>query len=69
MVRENQDGSVSIITDDNSSHDYFPEGGLISYDEFLKYWKGIVDVIAEYKGATATIEHQDSLLVFTFKRK
>jgi hypothetical protein len=67
-VRENADGSVTIITDDNSSHDYFPEGGLIAYDEFLKYWKGILDVIAEYKGATMVMEHQDSVLVYTFRR-
>lgn len=69
VVRENQDGSVTIITDDNSSHDYFPEGGLIAYDEFLKYWKGILDVIAEYKGATMVMEHQDSLMIYTFRRK
>lgn len=68
-VKENPDGSVSVIADDNSIHDFFMEGGSISYDEFLEYWKGIFDVVADYKGATILIDHQDSLMVYTFRKK
>lgn len=69
VVKENKDGSVTIIADDNSSHDYFPKDGLLSYDDFSVYWKGMIDVIAEYKGATMVMEHQDSLMVYTFRKK
>ena len=70
VVKENEDGSVSIRTDDSLWHKIFPEGqGFASYDEFLEYMKGIIEPIADHMGATITIKRQDTQLVFTLKKK
>mgnify|MGYP001560046469 CR=1 FL=1 len=70
VVKENEDGSVSIRTDDSIWHKFFPEGqGFASYDEFLDYMRGINEPIADHMGATITIKRQDTQLVFTLKKK
>jgi hypothetical protein len=70
VVKENEDGSVSIRTDDSIWHKFFPEGqGFASYDEFIEYMRGINEPIADHMGATITIKRQDTQLVFTLKKK
>lgn len=71
VAKENNDGSVSIIADDHTIHDYFTRKPFnITYDEFLQYFSGIFQYIAKdrIQGKTS-FDHQDSLLIFTVKRQ
>jgi len=69
-VKENQDGSVSIISNDKMWHKYIPDGNpYASYNEFLEYMNGLNEPIANHMGATFTTEIKDTLLIFTLKKK
>jgi hypothetical protein len=70
VVKENEDGSVSVITNDKMWHRYFPEGkGYASYDEFKDCMKGMYEPLGNHMGATLTQETRDTLLVYTFRKK
>jgi hypothetical protein len=70
QIKENPDGSVSIVTADRMFHKYFPEGSpFASYSEFLEFIKGLNEPIANYMGGTMTMENRDGLLVFTYRKK
>lgn len=70
IVKENEDGSVSIIASDKMIHKYFPVGkSVISYDEFKESMKGSMEPIATHMGATITMETKDTLLVFKIMKK
>ena len=70
VVKENEDGSVSIRLNDNFLKKLFPEGnGFASYDECVEFMKGINDPIADHMGATIKIEFQDNLMITTLKKK
>jgi hypothetical protein len=70
IVKENEDGSVSIIASDNMIHKYFPEGkSVVSYDEVKEAMKGNMEPIATHMGATITMETQDTLLVIKLMKK
>jgi hypothetical protein len=69
-VKENQDGSVSIISNEKIWHKYLPDGNpYASYTEFLEYMKGVNEPIANRMGATIVTEIKDTLLIFTLKKK
>ena len=71
VAKENQDGSVSIIFDDDTWHDYFAKPMFnVTYDEFLDYFRGLSEVLAsELVQANVTMERKDSILVSTYRRK
>lgn len=70
IVEENNDGSVSIVTNDKMWHKYFPDGnGYASYDEFSECMKGLWEPLSNHMGATLSQETRDSLLIYTFRKK
>lgn len=70
VVKEDKNGSVSIFTNDKIIHRYFPEGkGYVTYNEFIEYFKGISEPIADYMGAKMLIEIKDTLFVYTMRKK
>ena len=70
VVKENEDGSVSIRLDGNFLKRLFPDGnGFASYDECVEFLKGINDPIADHMGATIKIEFQENLMITTLKKK
>jgi hypothetical protein len=70
IVKENQDGSVSISNHDKMIHRFFPEGNpFASYGEFVDFMKGLYEPIANYMGATVKIECRDSLMICTYRKK
>jgi hypothetical protein len=70
VVKENEDGSVTIIASDKMIHKYFPEGkSFVSYDEAIQAMTGTMEPIATHMGATVTMETQDSLLVIKMMKK
>jgi hypothetical protein len=69
-IKENSDGSVSLLTSEKMWHRYFPEESpFASYAQFLEFSKGIYEPIADYMGASVKLETKDSLLIFTYKKK
>ena len=70
VVEENNDGSVSIISNDKMWHKYFPEGkGYANYDEFIECMKGLWEPLSNHMGATLSQETKDSLLIYSFRKK
>ncbi len=70
IVKENEDGSVSIIASDKQMHRFYPEGkSVVSYEEVKESMKGSMEPIANHMGATITMETQDTLLVFKVMKK
>jgi len=70
QVKENQDGSVTVLTSEQMWHKYFPvESPFASYNDFLEFVKGLNEPIANHMGAITTMEGKDNQLIFTFRRK
>jgi hypothetical protein len=70
VVKENEDGSVSIRYEGNFLAALFPEGnGFASYDECVEFMKGMIDRFDDYMGATTTMELQYMLMITTIKKK
>ena len=70
VVKEDNDGSVRISTNDKIYHRYFPDGkGYATYDEFREYFRGLSEPLADHMGAKVLIEVQDTMMVFTIKKK
>ena len=70
IVKENEDGSVSIIASDKMMHRYYPEGkSVVSYEEVKESMKGSFEPIATHMGAKITMETKDTLLVFKVMKK
>ena len=70
MVKENQDGSVSIAFNEKVMHKYFPEGNpYANFNEVLEFMKGINEPIANHMGATMKTEVKDTLMIYTLKKK
>jgi len=70
VVKEEKDGSVIVTTNEITLHRYFPEGnGYSTYNEFIEYFRGIGDPIADHMGAKVKIELIDTLIVFTMRKK
>ncbi|MGE5519694.1 MAG: hypothetical protein ACM3VS_07185 [Candidatus Dadabacteria bacterium] len=70
VAKENADGSVTLMQDDKRMHTYFTNTPFnVSYEEALDYFKGITDVFAsDIIHAKGSFEHQDSILVYNFKK-
>jgi hypothetical protein len=70
IVKENEDGSVSITANDKMIHKYFPEGkSVVSYKEIMESMDGSLEPIANHMGAIITMETKDTLLVYTIRKK
>jgi hypothetical protein len=70
QIKENSDGSVTIVTADMMWHKYFPDGSpFVSYSEFLELIKGLNEPIADHMGGTVTMESRDGHLMFTYRKK
>jgi len=70
VVKENEDGSVTIIASDKMMHKYFPEGkSIVSYDEAIEAMNGTMEPIATHMGAKITMEKQDTLIVIKLIKK
>ena len=70
IVKENEDGSVSIVISDKQMHRFYPEGkSVVSYEEAKESMKGTFEPVATHMGAIITMETQDTLLVFKVMRK
>jgi hypothetical protein len=70
VVKENQDGSVSIALNEKIMHKYFPEGNpYTSFDEVFEFMKGVNEPIADHMGAIVKAEVKDSLVIYTLKKK
>ena len=70
VIKEDTDGSVKISSSDKIFHRYFPEGkGYATYTEFREYFRGMSEPIADHMGATMLIETQDTMMVFTIRKK
>jgi hypothetical protein len=70
IIKENEDGSVSIVASDKQMHRFYPEGkSIISYEEVKESMTGSFEPIAAHMGAIITMETKDTLLVFTLKKK
>jgi len=69
-VRDNPDGSVTVFTSEQMWHKYFPDGNqFASFNDFLEFIKGLNEPIADYMGASVTIENRDGQTIMTFRRK
>jgi hypothetical protein len=71
VAKENSDGSVTLSMDDKVIHGFFANKPFnVTYDEVLDYYKGITEVFASdiIQGKTS-YKHQDSVLLYTFKRQ
>lgn len=70
VVKENQDGSVSIAASEQMFHRYFPDGNQVaSLTDYTDFMKGIFGEIGGYLGAKVSIENKDGLMVFTYMKK
>jgi hypothetical protein len=70
QVKENPDGSVTVLTSEQMWHKYFPDGNpFASYNEFLEMIRGLNEPIANHMGATVTMESKDNQLIFTYRKK
>jgi hypothetical protein len=70
IVKENEDGSVTIIASDKMIHKYFPEGkSIVSYDEALQTMNGTMKPVADHMGAIMTIERRDTVLMVKLMKK
>jgi hypothetical protein len=70
LVKENVDGSVSILSNEKIWHRYYGDNNnYASFSEFIEFINGLYQPIAERMGATMKSEVRDTLMVFTFKKK
>jgi hypothetical protein len=70
VVKENQDGSVSITASEQMFHKYFSDGNeIISFTDYLDCLRGIFTEIGDYLGAKVNIDNKDGMLVFTYIKK
>jgi hypothetical protein len=70
IVKEDNDGSVEILTNDKIFHRYFPVGkGYATYNEFIEFFKGVSEPIADHMGAKTLIEIKDTIIVISIKKK
>jgi hypothetical protein len=52
LVKENGDGSVTILSNEKIWHRYFGEdNNMASYTEFMDFIKGLYEPIADHMGA------------------
>ena len=70
VIKENEDGSVIIISDEKMIKKYFPDDGShVSYDEYKECFKGMFEPIADHMGATISMEYRDNLMITTITKK
>jgi hypothetical protein len=70
VVKEEKDGSVIVSANEKILHRYFPEGkGYSTFNEFIEYFRGVGDPIADYMGAKVQLEIKDTLIIFTMRKK
>jgi len=69
-VKVNEDGSVKLFCSDKMFHKYFPDDNpFVSYKDFLEFYNGIFEPIANHMGASVNMEIKDTLMIFTLKKK
>jgi hypothetical protein len=69
-VKENSNGSVTIISDEKMWRRYFSDDNKIAtMNEFVDYLQGLYEPIADRMGATTKLELKDSSMVFTLMKK
>ena len=70
QVKENPDGSVTILSDEKMWRLYFSDNSnLASMNEFMDFLKGVYEPIADRMGGTARVELKDGSMVVTLTKK
>jgi hypothetical protein len=70
QVKENSDGSVTIVSDEKLWRRYFNDNNkMATMDEFLEFIKGVYEPIADRMGATARVELKNGSMVVTLTKK